>query len=335
MKKLLVYSLLLFIAGNLLANPKPDSTVINGCVKSGSTNEKSLKEVKFTKISNPFVTHMYTADPSAHVFNDRLYVYTSHDEDTATYFSMVDWHVFSTENMVDWTDHGAIFSLDDIKWADKWAWAPDCIKRNGKYYFYYPVERAKIGVAVSDSPIGPFVDEIGKPLIDNAGQVEHIGKEPIDPAVIIEKGQAYMYFGCREPKVVKLKNNMMGLMGEVEELRITGIEGDEENFGGFYGEGPWVFKRNDLFYLLYSNGWGDSSTLVYATSKTPMGPFKFEGEVMDVVNSWTSHGSIVNFKDKWYVFYHNMELSNNNYRRSICFDEITFDTEGKINKLKL
>jgi len=263
-----------------------------------------------------------------------MYVYTSHDEDTATYFNMIDWHVFSTENMVDWTDHGAVFSLNDIEWADKWAWAPDCVERNGKYYFYYPVERAKIGVAISDSPTGPFVDKIGKPLIDNTGQVDHIGKEPIDPSVLIDEGQAYMYFGCREPKVVKLKEAIMEIDGDVQDLEIIGNENDKEHYGGFFGEAPWVFKRNGIFYLLYSNGWGKESTLVYATSKHPMGPFNFEGEVMDVVNSWTSHGSIVNFKDKWYVFYHNMDLSKNNYRRSICFDEITFDKEGKINRLE-
>ena len=128
---------------------------------------------------------------------------------------------------------------------------------------------------------------------------------------------------------------MMELKGAVKELKILGNKGDKENDRGFYGEGPFLFKRNDLFYLLYSNGWGKESTLVYATSKQPMGPFEFQGEVMDVVNSWTSHGSIVEFKGKWYVFYHNMNLSKNNYRRSICFDEITFDENGNINKLKL
>jgi len=298
-------------------------------------NMFAQNEVKFKNEGNPFVKHIYTADPSAHVFNERLYVYTSHDEDDATYFDMLDWHVFSTDNLVDWVDHGAIFSLSDIEWADKWAWAPDAVERNGEYYFYYPVERAKIGVAISDSPTGPFIDKLGKPLIDNTGQIEHIGKEPIDPSVLIENGQAYMYFGCREPKVVKLKKNMMELKEGVQELIIHGNEADTENDRGFYGEGPFVFKRNDLFYLLYSNGWGKKSTLVYATSKQPMGPFEFQGEVMDVVNSWTSHGSIVELKGKWYIFYHNMDLSKNNYRRSICFDEITFDENGKINKLKL
>jgi len=272
---------------------------------------------------------------SLNLGNNRLYVYTSHDEDSATYFNMLDWHVFSTDNLVNWIDHGAIFSLDKIKWADKWAWAPDCISRNGKYYFYYPVERTKIGVAVSESPTGPFVDEIGKPLIDNANQIELIGKEPIDPVILIDNNQAYMYFGCRDLRIVKLKENMMEVDGEIMELEIKGIENDKENFGGFYGEGPWIFKRQDLFYFMYSNGWGETSTLVYAIGKDPLGPFEFVGEVMEPVDSWTSHGSIVEFKGKWYVFYHNMSLSNNNYRRSICFDEIKFDQDGMIKKLKI
>lgn len=293
------------------------------------------KEFHFKNEGNPLVKHMYTADPSAHVFNGRLYVYTSHDENEATYFDMLDWHVFSTDNLVDWIDHGAVLSLKDIDWADKWAWAPDAAERNGKYYFYYPVERSKIGVAVSDKPEGPFTDILEKPLIDNTNQIAKIGKEPIDPSVFIENGQVYMYFGCREPKVVRLGDDMMSLQGEIQELKINGIEGDKENEGGFFGEAPWVFIRNGTYYLLYSNGWGKTSTLIYATSDNPMGPFQFKGEVMDVVSSWTSHGSIVEFNGKWYVFYHNMNLSNNNYRRSICFDEITFDENGMINKLEL
>ncbi len=290
--------------------------------------------IKFMKKKNPFIRHIYTADPSAHVFGNRLYVYTSHDENDANYFDMLDWHVFSSKNLVDWTDHGAIFSLEDISWADKWAWAPDCVQRHGKYYLYYPVERAKIGVAVSNWPTGPFADPLKRPLIDNTNNKELIGPEPIDPAVLIDDdGQAYMYFGCRELRVVQLKENMIELDGEVRRLVIKGNENDKENDGGFYGEGPWVFKRNGLYYFMYSNGWGPKSTLVYATGKHPLGPFDFIGEVMAPVDSWTSHGSIVNYQNKWYIFYHNMNLSKNNYRRSVCFDEITFSAGGKINRL--
>lgn len=289
-------------------------------------------QIWFTSKENPIVRHIYTADPAARVFDNRLYVYTSHDEDTAQYFDMVDWHVFSTDNLVDWIDHGAIFGLDRIQWAQKWAWAPDCVSRNGKYYFYFPVERSKIGVAESETPTGPFIDVIGKPLIDKAGQVDVTGNEPIDPVVLIDKEQAYMYFGCRHLRVVKLKEKMMEIDGDIMKVEIQGAENDEENFGGYFGEGPWVFKREDWYYLMYSNGWGKTSTLVYAIAKDPLGPFKFVGEVMEPVNSWTSHGSIVEFKGKWYIFYHDMTLSNINFRRSISFDEIVFDPDGKIRK---
>lgn len=314
---------------------KKNSYLLLGLIFLISCQKTQKETFKFTKTENPFIKHMYTADPSARVFKDKLYVYTSHDEDTATYFNMIDWHVFSTENMVDWEDHGAVLTLDDIKWAKKWAWAPDAISRNGKYYFYYPVERSKIGVAISDSPTGPFTDKLGKPLIDNTNQIEKIGPEPIDPALLIHNNQAYMYFGCRELRVVKLKENMMEIDGDVMKLEIKGIENDKQNDGGFYGEGPWIFEREGKFYFMYSNGWGKKSTLVYAMSDNPLGPFEFIGEVVDPVNSPTSHGSITKFKNEWYLFYHNKTLSNNKYRRSVCFDKITFDSNGKINKLKL
>jgi len=304
------------------------------CVAIIGLNSLYAQKV-FKKESNPFVKHIYTADPSARVFNNRMYVYTSHDENDSKYFDMLDWHVFSSDDMVEWTDHGAIFGIDKISWASKWAWAPDCIERDGKYYFYYPVERTKIGVAVADTPVGPFKDVLGKPIIDNTGQVEKIGPEPIDPAVLIDNGQAYMYFGCRELRAVKLKENMMEVDGDILNIEIKGIEGDKQNEGGYYGEGPWVFKRNGLYYFLYSNGWGKESTLVYATGKHPLGPFEFMGEVMGPVSSFTSHGSIVEYNDKWYVFYHNKDLSNNDHMRSICFDEITFDKSGKINRLSI
>lgn len=301
-----------------------------------SCQSETEKVYKFTREGNPLVKHMFTADPSARVFNDRLYVYTSHDEDTATYFNMQNWHVFSSKDLNIWVDHGSIFSLEDIEWADKWAWAPDAIERNGKYYFYYPVERSKIGVAVSDSPTGPFIDILGKPLIDNTGQIEKIGPEPIDPGLIIHDDQAYMYFGCRELRVVKLKDNMIEVEGDVMRVKIKGAENDKESDSrGWFGEGPWIFERKDKFYLMYSNGWNRESTIVYAMGDSPLGPFEYVGRVMDPVNSWTYHGSITEYQGKWYIFYHDQTLSGNGFRRSICFDEITFDENDKIIPLKI
>lgn len=295
---------------------------------------------------NPFVTHKFTADPSARVFNGRLYVYTSHDQENAKYFDMLDWACFSTTNMVDWKDHGTIFSLEDIKWADKWAWAPDAINRNGKYYLYYPVERKKIGVAVSDKPEGPFKDPLGQPLVDSTEE-PFAGAEPIDPAILIDEDrQAYMYFGCREARVVKLKKNMIERDGSLLEVVILDKQGKklmwkkkkkEEaslqiNHGGdgVYGEGPWVFKKDNLYYYVYSNGWAKDATMVYATSQNPLGPFVYQGKVMESVSSGTSHGSIVKYKGQWYVFYHTKDLSANGFKRSICVDKLSFNDKGEI-----
>lgn len=314
---------------------KPLILIITGLVIFGCQSKPKIKH-KFLREGNPLIKHMYTADPSARVFDDRLYVYTSHDEDTATYFNMLNWHAFSSENLNEWVDHGPIFSLNDIDWASKWAWAPDAIERNGKYYLYYPVERSKIGVAISDNPTGPFVDKRGKPLIDNTGQIQKIGPEPIDPGLIIHNDQAYMYFGCRELRVVKLKDNMMEVDGDIMTVEIKGTENHkEEEARGWYGEGPWVFKRNDKFYFMYSNGWGQECSLVYAMGDHPLGPFEYVGRVMDPVNSWTYHGSITEYRGKWYIFYHDQTLSGSGYRRSVCFDEITFDENGKIIPLKI
>ncbi|MBN1796212.1 MAG: family 43 glycosylhydrolase [Sedimentisphaerales bacterium] len=300
----------------------------------------------FAVAENPIIKHIYTADAAAHVFNGRVYVYTTHDTNDANYFDTVDWHVFSSDNLENWTDHGAIFSLDDISWANKWAWAPDCAERDGKYYFYYPVERTKMGVAVSDKPTGPFKDAIGKPLIDNAIE-PFAGPEPIDPAVFIDDdGQAYLYFGCRELRIVKLKENMIERKGDLHEVKIIDKEGTtlkwkdnpeikeniQKKFGGdgVFGEAPWVFKYKGKYYMLYSNGWASDSTLIYGISDDPMGPFTYMGKVMTPVDCWTSHGSIIKFREYWYIFYHTMELSKNNYRRCICVDRLVFNEDGTI-----
>lgn len=298
------------------------------------------------RAQNPLVQHKYTADPTARVFNDTLYIYTSHDEDDAEYFDMMDWALFSTTDMVNWTDHGTVFSLDQVDWAKKWAWAPDCVERDGKYYFYYPVERTKMGVAVGNHPTGPFVDPHGEPIIDNSIEL-FAGKEPIDPGVLIDdNGQAYMFFGCREARVTKLKDNMVDRKGKLRELKIFDKDGKRclwiepekgaknvvANYGGdsAYGEGPFPFKKDGIYYLLYANGWCDDGAMVYATSDKPMGPYTYQGKVLETVSSFTTHGSIVEFKGKWYIFYHTMDLSNNDFRRSVCVDELFFNEDGSI-----
>ncbi|MGD0767441.1 MAG: family 43 glycosylhydrolase [Tepidisphaeraceae bacterium] len=293
------------------------------------------------RAGNPVVKDIFTADPCARVFGDRLYVYASHDQPDANYWDMVDWRLLSTTDMATWKDHGSIFSLKGFAWATRWAWAPDCVNANGKYYLFLPVDRSKIGVAVGDTPEGPFKDAIGKPLIDNA-LMPAAGAEPIDPAVLIDDGGgSYLYFGCRAPKVVKLNPSMTGLAGEIQDVVFLDSHGAPIELAQpgqnpvlpqGYGEGPFVFKRGGKYYFVYSNGWAPTSTQVYAMADNPMGPFTYAGKVMEHAASVTQHGSVVQFRGKWYVFYHTSELSNgNSFRRSVCVDELTFGEDGKIN----
>ena len=194
--------------------------------------------VSLSVAQNPVLPDFH-ADPSARVFGDTLYIYPSHDAPGArNWKQMVDWPVFSTKDMKTWTDHGTIFGLKDIAWADIEAWAPDCIERNGKYYFYFPAG-GNIGVAVADSPTGPFKDALGKPLVKKG---EAGIRYMIDPNVFIDDdGQAYLYVGgARQLGVIKLKEDMVTRDGDIQLLEME----------GFY-EGVWVHKRNGLYYASY------------------------------------------------------------------------------------
>lgn len=293
-----------------------------------------------TAAGNPIVRHLFTADPAARVFGDRLYVYTSHDEADSTYFDMFDWRLFSTADLATWRDHGSVFGLKDFKWAEKWAWAPDAVHAHGKYFLFLPTDRARIGVAVGDQPEGPFRDAIGAPLLDKATTPE-TGPEPIDPALLIDDdGQTYLFFGCRQLRVAKLDASLTKLAGPVQPVTLLDPSGNplpvappdkQPALPMGYGEAPFLFKRGGRYYFVYSNGWAKESTLVYATGTSPTGPFTYAGEVMKHVNCVTHHGSVVEFRGKWYVVYHTSDLSNGNtFRRGVCIDELTFDHTGKI-----
>jgi beta-xylosidase len=290
---------------------------------------------------NPLVTNIFTADPSARVFNDRIYVYCSHDEPDAKYWDMVDWRLLSTSDLVNWKDCGTIFHVKDFAWASHWAWAPDCVESKGKYYLFLPVDRTKIGIAVGDSPEGPFKDAIGKPLIDNS-MMPDAGPEPIDPAVLQDDdGQAYLYFGCRRPEVARLSPSLTEVAGGLQTISILdgqgkavpiAAPGKDPALPEGYGEAPFVFKRAGKYYFIYSDGWAPTATQVYAIGDHPTGPFRYAGKVMEHAASVTQHGSVVEFKGRWFVFYHTSELSNgNSFRRSVCMDELTFDSNGLIN----
>jgi beta-xylosidase len=288
---------------------------------------------------NPFITHMYTADPTARVFNDTLYVYPSHDEDTATWFHMQDWHVFSTTNLKDWTDHGVAFSLNDIGWAEKMAWAPDCISRNGKYYFYYPVEQSKIGVAVGDRPYGPFTDPLDSALIHTHSDGVICNRDFIDPAVFIDDdGQAYLYMGQLVVNAIKLNDDMISYDGEVYHL-----EGTDDFF-----EAVWMHKYEGKYYLSYV---GRSGEIKYCIGDSPLGPFEYKGVILPKMNSGTNHHSIAEYNGQWYMFYHNSDLYFENhpevepkfgwghkgsphpFRRSICFDKLVYNADGTIQEV--
>lgn len=286
---------------------------------------------------NPIIRNQYSADPTARVFGDRVYVYPSHDifategKGRMGWFCMEDYHVFSSANLTDWTDHGIIVTQNKVPWVrpDSYSmWAPDCIERNGKYYFYFPTspkDTAKygrgfrIGVAVADKPTGPFIPE-AEPIKDVKG---------IDPNVFIDKdGQAYLYWSQGNIYGAKLKSNMLELDSEVKTL------GDLPTKG--LKEGPYMFERSGIYYLTYPHVENKIERLEYAISDNPLGPFKFAGVIMDEspTGCWTNHHSIIEFKKQWYLFYHHNDYSPNfDKARSIRADSLSFNPDGTIKKV--
>jgi len=231
---------------------------------------------------------------------------------------MVDWHAFSSKDLVHWTDHGVIFGLKDLTWAKKYAWAPDCAHRNGKYYFYYPADD-QIGVAVSSKPYGPFKDPLGNPLIARG----EAGTREIDPCIFLDDdGQAYLYFGQNALRVVKLNKDMISRDGAIDTIHA-------EKFH----EGVWVHKYNGNYYLSYpifENG--RANQLAYCIGKTPYGPFEYKGVILDN-NSRNVHHSIVEFKGKWYIFYHIQGPSP--YERRVCMARLEYNADGAIKPVNM
>ena len=288
---------------------------------------------------NPIVRNQFSADPTARVFNGKLYVFPSHDIAVPPntnlrkdWFCMADYHVFTSENLTDWTDHGVIVSQNKVKWVDSTSysmWAPDCIERNGKYYFYFPANKNiadangrkgfGIGVAIADKPEGPYFPQ-PEPIKGVSG---------IDPNVFIDKdGQAYLYWAMGNIVVAKLKDNMTELASEptiIANLPQKGLK-----------EGPFLFERNGIFYLTFPHVENKIERLEYAISDNPMGPFKMAGVVMDEspMNCWTNHQSFVQFKGQWYLFYHQNAYSPKfDKNRSICADSLFFNSDGTIRKV--
>ncbi|ACB76504.1 family 43 glycosylhydrolase [Opitutus terrae] len=284
--------------------------------------------------TNPLILDQFTADPTARVFEGKVYVYPSHDilategRGRPGWFCMEDYHVFSSVNLTDWTDHGVILTQTGVDWvnADSYSlWAPDCIARDGKYYFYFPAipksgeKGFRIGVAVADQPAGPFRPE--------PAPIE--GVRGIDPCVFIDHdGTPYLYYSHRKIFVAKLQDNMRQLAGPVQTIANLPAKG--------LIEGPFVFERNGIYYLTYPHVENRIERLEYAIADHPLGPFKPAGVILDESASgcWTVHQSIIEYRGQWYLFYHDRDLSPNfDKARSIRADRLFFNEDGTIRKV--
>jgi hypothetical protein len=271
---------------------------------------------------NPIVQTCYTADPAPMVYMDTLFLYTSHDEDITrdNFYTMDNYKLFSTVDMVNWTDRGIICAGKDFKWFTDNAWAPQAIPRNGKIYLYVPLNNntgAKIGVAVSDNPTGPFVDPVGRAIAQE-------GQMAIDPTVFIDDdGQAYLYWGNGNLRMVRLAEDMITPTGSVTS-RIP--------LQGFI-EGPWFYKRESIYYMVYS---GSNQRISYATSNSPTGPWNFKGYIFGNPNIGTNHAGVVDYKGRSYMFYHNGALpGGGSFKRSVCVEEFTYGPDGSIPSLTM
>ncbi len=271
---------------------------------------------------NPVVQTSYTADPAPMVYQDRLYLYTSHDEDVTinNFYTMNDWHLYSTVDMVNWTDHGTPASLKTFSWSTDNAWAPQCVPRDGKFFLYVPINNntgAKIGVAVSDNPISGFKDAIGR-------EIAQSGSMAIDPTVFIDTdGQAYLFWGNGNLRMVRLNSDMISTTGSVtSNIPMQG-----------FTEGPWFYKRGSLYYLVYA---GSGEKISYATSNAPTGPWTYKGDIFGNPSIGTNHPGVVDYKGHSYCFYHNGALSgNNSFKRSVCVEEFTYGSDGSIPRLTM
>ena len=313
MKKLILLAAVLCLASCVARQPEGD-VIVTG--------------------TNPIITGQFTADPTARVFEGKLYMYPSHDipsvithTDGSAWFSMPDYHVFSSEDLTSWTDHGVILRQEDVPWGkpDAYAmWAPDCVFKDGKYYFYFPDAPAGrpgfgIGVAVADRPEGPFTPQ-AEPIKGVFG---------IDPCVLVDDdGTSYIYWSGMGLSGCRLNDNMLELDGRPARLDRALPEG--------FKEGPFVFKRNGKYYLTYPWVRENTETLAYAMSDSPLGPFEYKGLIMkeSPVGCWTNHHSLVEYEGQWYLFYHHNDYSPDfDKNRSARIDRVYFNEDGTIQEV--
>lgn len=287
---------------------------------------------------NPIVQTSYTSDPAPMVYDGVFYMYTGHDADGAKDYIMPDWKCFSSTDMQNWTDHGTILPESTFKWAgENSAWAAQCIERGGKFYMYVTVVPANgggraIGVAVADSPTGPFTDAIGKPLCGPDWAF-------IDPTVFIDDdGQAYLFFGNPNPYCVKLNEDMISYSGTVTKVDMTpeGFGTKSNGDGRMYVEGPWFYKRGDLYYLLYAAN-GIPENIAYSIAPSPTGPWTYRGVIMPSEGrSFTNHCGIADYGGHSYFAYHSGALpGGSGFQRSVCIEEFSYNADGTIPTIKM
>lgn len=295
----------------------------------------------FCAAQNPIIQSVYTADPAPIVYNDTLFLFTGHDEDSATTkgFIMDDYLCFSTIDMVNWTHHGAVFSTPSLGWAAKHnANAAQVAYRNGKFYYYIsPWSALKdggdcIAIVIADNPTGPYKDVLGKPFI-YPSETKYRGHlwEDIDPTILIDDdGEAYMYWGNNALYAVKLNKDMISYSGEIKTFDIK----DTSALGPDYEEAPWIFKRNGIYYLMYAAFVPEH--IYYATSTSPLGPWKYGGVIMDAKTQGSigNHPGVIQYKNNWYFFYMNEDLPNgHDKRRAVNVIPFNFNVDGSISKL--
>ncbi len=319
-----------------------------------------------SKQNEPLVTNIFTADPSAHVFDDKIYIYPSHDldhdcpdDDNGDQYTMEDYHILSMDDIdAPCIDNGEALHMKDVPWVSGQMWAPDAAYKDGTYYLFFPAKDKdgifRLGVATSKNPTGPFKPE--------PNYME--GSYSIDPAVLLDDdGKAYVYFGglwggqlekwqtgsyvenaegpakdakAIGPRVAELSEDLLSLKETPQEITILDEDGKPLTAGDEdrrYFEGPWMHKYNGLYYLSYSTG--TTHYLVYAVGKSPKGPFTYKGRILEPVIGWTTHHSIVEYKGKWYLFYHDSSMSGGiSHKRCVKFRELKYNPDGTIIPMK-
>ncbi|HEY6726396.1 MAG TPA: family 43 glycosylhydrolase [Polyangiaceae bacterium] len=316
-----------------------DTSTATGATTTGGGGSSPSDCVPDGRAHNPLVTQIFTADPNAIVYGDKVYVYTSHDEDGQEGFDMIDYHVYSSDDMVNWQDHGVIIHANSLPWANN-LYAPGACSKNGKYYLYIPNSGSAIGVAVADDPGGPFVDPLGEPLITPSFPNANV-PWLFDPACFIDDdGQAYLYFGGgsdggQNARVVRLKEDMVSLQDSMATTIPTTA----------FFEASFMHKHEGKYYFSYSSDFSTDhgAALEYLMSDSPMSGFQYVGKLLDNANvnrGNNNHGSIIEFGGKHYLFYHNRKLETelgvdkiNN--RSIAVQELSYAADGKIPTLTM